>query len=1100
MAESPSTPTETDSSGGHPHVVFENDSLRYTKVGGDVSEAHVTGSSQTSVPDPDKLSNGSSRKNNMPMMFPDLPTGPMILPECWSRLYTYVQYYTTVPDFKTVSKKTSKMPTILEEEGKAGVKESKNKEQKFMTDKDLLASMNTYGNLTLPEVHFLDESARSGKNSKQKTAIEKIAYPWLRGQRVPYVVFVTGKVREMNMSAALSELKLNANVRNIQGSLSMNKVLCGHGNFTDKSINYSISAHCDDCKIRLLEGIKPNQMLVPVRILKLIFSEVACMQVGRSHVMISCTLGRHQEKNALMTELGRVVVRLPHHPVQLHGVVQRQAKRISHSMSDFAAETPQVPAPTSECSSQMSSAQNTQRGSGSAHGKDSSYSSAEGKTAKKVRPKLDIATEPSEKPTKTKESAAPVCINLTAIAQGMTLDVALHPGLNAVYKVDPVYVIGKVGSACQVDISLTHHSLSFESSFSQAKTSAIPQDVCLPLPKILTSITQRKSVSGVHSQDKFQLLQGFRSGPMSTSFPEMPMKSKAPMSKDEETILTQGLTATEGTYLDIQTSMGMLEQTLSTDMLNYIVVVAKLFAREVNEIIQKMAGDEPLFDRGGGSKATFAFDLGGKNSLVAPSSRSKISLKIRQQGVRLMATTENGAIKLETKEIDVEFTNRVSPSAAMMKQASSNDSWVLFVTFEFLSLELGHLIKDIYYEERSPEFKTLAFFQTAIALRSLFAEEVTTQTSSSATSKSDVSEREAFLISLRRPIFCLKPAALDRAILLMIDYKKELAKWKERLNLLLAMASTANVTRAAGQRQNAQRPSVVYPADSSSDTGMALVLTLDKSRISACYKDSLVSEGEFTDFCLRFEDDFLIGSDDWQPDRKKNSFLVKDNRSTQLMIMNACTVPKGTFIVCSKAPDLLSMSDRSSWMIAVQWQMCGLDVHMDSSIGRRLKTLTSTLTDMTGYYDDHATALYATTNTDVDSDYQDEEAKDSTYDTKHLRGLERESRVEEFQKALECQSIKRQRWNDIKNKTNLISSVKRVSSLKARKPAGLEEPQRSKHSKSQHHTRLVSHEAPTARSTTSIMIEAQMAAKRQLEVDDTNALFSTLSTNSLNES
>lgn len=87
------------------------------------------------------------------------------------------------------------------------------------------------------------------------------------------------------------------------------------------------------------------------------------------------------------------------------------------------------------------------------------------------------------------------------------------------------------------------------------------------------------------------------------------------------------------------------------------------------------------------------------------------------------------------------------------------------------------------------------------------------------------------------------------------------------------------------------------------DSRTALVLTLEQSRISACLRGSLVSEGEFTDFCLRFDDDFNVGSDDWKPDKARSTVTVK--KENHLVVMNGCVVPSGTFQVCWKAVEAL---------------------------------------------------------------------------------------------------------------------------------------------------------------------------------------------------
>ncbi|KAF6768073.1 hypothetical protein AHF37_03390 [Paragonimus kellicotti] len=171
------------------------------------------------------------------------------------------------------------------------------------------------------------------------------------------------------------------------------------------------------------------------------------------------------------------------------------------------------------------------------------------------------------------------------------------------------------------------------------------------------------------------------------------------------------------------------------------------------------------------------------------------------------------------------------------------------------------------------------------------------------------------------------------------------------------------------------------------DTRTALVLTLDRSRISACYRDSFVGQGEFTDFCLRFDDDFNVGSDDWKPDWRRASVDVQGKHHS--LILNACVVPSGTFNVCSHDPD-----KRAQWNLLVQWQMRGLDFHLDDNIGRRLKSLISMLTRITGY--DGAAPLLPT------SAEEEEEAEcvEGSHVQRKLSGLAETDKVPDKDESL----------------------------------------------------------------------------------------------------
>ena len=121
--------------------------------------------------------------------------------------------------------------------------------------------------------------------------------------------------------------------------------------------------------------------------------------------------------------------------------------------------------------------------------------------------------------------------------------------------------------------------------------------------------------------------------------------------------------------------------------------------------------------------------------------------------------------------------------------------------------------------------------------------------------------------------------------------------------------------------------------------------------IIACSSGSLVSKGKFSNLCLRFADDFETSLDDWKPDMTDSS------------IMNLCVVSDGTYEVCSRtiaakqpngtsstltSPSHLPFTENAKWFLNVQWQMEGVDIHLDTNVGKQLSALGHTLTMLTG--------------------------------------------------------------------------------------------------------------------------------------------------------
>ncbi|MEQ2177259.1 hypothetical protein GOODEAATRI_001873 [Goodea atripinnis] len=330
----------------------------------------------------------------------------------------------------------------------------------------------------------------------------------------------------------------------------------------------------------------------------------------------------------------------------------------------------------------------------------------------------------------------------------------------------------------------------------------------------------------------------------------------------------------------------------------------------------------------------------------------------------MTATTPSmRAVRFETGLIELELSNRIQCKA----QPGGNSSYLkLFGKCQVdLNLALGQIVKHQVYEEAGSDFHQVAYFRTRIGLRNALQEEI-----------SGSSDKEAVLISLNRPIVFAQPVAFDRAVLFWLNYKAAYDDWNEQrlaLNNDIHMATKEVVDKLPGiQQTSAQAFSTLFlqltvndlgiclPITNASqgnhsidfDTGSALVLTIESTQITACSSESLVSKGHFKNFCIRFAEGFETSWDDWKPE------ICGD------LVMNACVVPDGTYEVCSRTTGQPSAESSSAgtWTLNVLWKMCGIDVHMDPNIGKRLNALGNTLTSLTGEEDvDDATDLNSVT-------------------------------------------------------------------------------------------------------------------------------------------
>ena len=140
------------------------------------------------------------------------------------------------------------------------------------------------------------------------------------------------------------------------------------------------------------------------------------------------------------------------------------------------------------------------------------------------------------------------------------------------------------------------------------------------------------------------------------------------------------------------------------------------------------------------------------------------------------------------------------------------------------------------------------------------------------------------------------------------------------------LTTTENLTT-----QFLNSPQTIPTLDESSDF---LVFTLDKTTISACSCGAIISSGSFEGFCFRFAENFQQTNKTWKPTRS----LLPSN-----IILNACCVPSGQYLMHSRAKHILN-SNSPKWYLNVQWDMKGIDINLDSIIGKRFSQLIRTIT------------------------------------------------------------------------------------------------------------------------------------------------------------
>ncbi|XP_075226335.1 transmembrane protein KIAA1109 homolog tweek [Lycorma delicatula] len=660
------------------------------------------------------------------------------------------------------------------------------------------------------------------------------------------------------------------------------------------SLECSLTGHVGRTMIVLLEGVAPNQQTV------------VKVTVGKSQALYSSVTRRLKDKNSGLLTIGAVSVDIPQHPVALHGMMTRGSKQLSSTLQELRV---------TRTSSRMS------RGT-TVDDVDSATQQSPGQTRVFNPLQRSHTTSHKHQIVESSPLLQPLVMQFSVVLQSLSITAALLPSLQAQYKMDQVTSTGVTGSKAKFIIDLPHHSLSFSTKV-QVTEANLPSEASIELPKV--------HVSAEYVQDGSNTRDGH---------------------------FADGVVLRQGNYISAVADIGVFEHSLTTDLLNHLVFVQKVFMKEVNEVVQKVYGGEkpvPLW-----------LEDAEETSNTSAVKRILFSLVIRIKRIQLTATTPtNCAVRLETGAVDFQLSNRVQNVSGCTQP---NTTLKIFGKAAVdVNLSLGQLIKNALFEEAEPEFQQFAFFKTRIGLRNAFQGEMVGTGSE---------DKEVVLITLKRPLVYIQPVAVDKAILVWLNYKNAYEYWSEQRSNLNkeVLTATQQVFEKVPFEKLTSSPHLgtlflqltvedmgiciplnPLPPPTSfwginrqlfmdSDSCAAVVVTLESTSISACSSGSLVSKGRFVGLCLRFADDFETSLDDWKPDTSESAIA-----------MNLCVVSEGTYEVCSRTIAAQRLeSENAKWFLNVQWAMEGVDIHLDVNIGKQLSALGHTLTMLTGVQEDEA--------------------------------------------------------------------------------------------------------------------------------------------------
>ncbi|KAI1299178.1 putative transmembrane protein [Halotydeus destructor] len=669
----------------------------------------------------------------------------------------------------------------------------------------------------------------------------------------------------------------------------------------------SITGKIAESTLSLIEESQSNQQLV------------VKMTIGKTQTLLSSHLEDGKDGNSALLNIGPIYVDIPQHPVALHDMVTRSSRQFSTTLHEF--RTSRQPSRTSR------------------HNEESQYDpSTSFVTAPISRDQVDALRFRSH--GKHGSQMKPLAIQFNVIVDTFTVGAALLPSLRAQYRIGEVTSSGSTGSEAKFIVDVTEHSLSFNTQVVSIEAN-LPSSASVALPPIHVAVeyiddSSEQAVDGVN-------LKQFGS---------------------------EGVVLRKGSYFNATADIESFEHSLTTDLLNHLLLVQKVFMKEVNEVVQKMSGIDTK-------------DSSEQSKEVASSSRAQsgkfvlFSLHLRLKGIEITATTPtSSAVRFETGALDLQLSNRVQNISRTERGEQVNLK--TFVKLQVnVSVALGQLIKNTIFEEAEPDFQQLAYFKTRIITRNALQDELVSSNSKQSSSE----DKEAVLFTLNRPLMYIQPLALDKAVLVWLNYKNAYEYWNEqRANLnkevLTATQQVLNKVQQPIANLSSQALGTLFVQLTVDDLGIclpvgsaptvgasstlgsklnydselksALVITLVSTKISACSCGSLVSKAKFTGLCFRFVDDFETSLDDWKPDPNDTS------------VMNLCQVSEGTYEICSKTITATQGGGSDAkWFLNVQWKMEGFDIHVDTSIGKQLSGLFRTLTALAGDEDELGTGDYS---------------------------------------------------------------------------------------------------------------------------------------------
>ncbi|CEF63634.1 Fragile site-associated protein, C-terminal domain-containing protein [Strongyloides ratti] len=480
------------------------------------------------------------------------------------------------------------------------------------------------------------------------------------------------------------------------------------------------------------------------------------------------------------------------------------------------------------------------------------------------------------------------------------LNARLLPSLNTQYKLSRASANGTIGKDINFELKIFEHGMLFEVVNTNINdTNEYSDTFALPLPHIYVNGNQQSSTVN-------ELL-------------------------SNKTTVTSNLTLKEGNYYDITIEVGKIEHSFSTDLLNQILFAEQSFRSELTHVLKRISklkmqpSDEVISN---------------PNNTSTQSNPALFNINVKGEGIpwfQLTASTPTStAIRFTLDNPTLTLTNRYK--IALDTSNKMTNPWIGRAKVQ-VNVKLGQFYKNAMFEEVDSELQELATFMTQISAQN---EEIT------------LNSPNNYVFSLNRPILYIKSTAIDKAILLWLNYKNTYDFWRKERDKFYSstveekdeydiLRNDINETQSSDMNLNLSLSiqnglyicMPLYSTDCN-DNLSALLVSLQRSEITVSIKKELACAADFNSFKISFIENFDEHS-------LSDSWLEKNTGDSNHS--NFCYFPHGSYKLFSSASKPKEENERAKWILSIKSHMKGMTIDFSDKIGKFLSLLTQTFSN-----------------------------------------------------------------------------------------------------------------------------------------------------------